>query len=316
MHELPAVEIREVRTDDDFSAWLDVHNRTSPCRPEGPRSLRHLWNVAPEWQAVVAWRDGRPVGVAHVEVELWSPESRHAEATILVPRDERRAGVGTALYRAVSQWAIERDREGLDIWFDVADPDAVSFWANRGFEEVGRERVSYLDLRQQPPPAIEPPDGVTLVALADRDDLEEGMYRVGAEGIADIPAVDRYDAGDFARWRDAELGRPGMDRECSVVALADDGVVGFAILVRFEAKPELAEHEMTAVARSWRGRGLAGAMKSRQVALARAAGITLLEASNEARNAAMLAVNDRLGYRPQTAYVQLRGPFAPMGDDR
>lgn len=308
---LPAVEIREVRTDDDFSAWLEVHNRTSPCRPEGPRSLRHRWNLVPDWEAVVAWRRGRAVGVAHIEVELWSPGSRHAEVTILVPRDERRAGVGTALYRAVSRWAIERDREGLDIWFDVADPDAVSFWANRGFEEVGRERTSTLDLRQELPPAVDPPTGVTLVTLADRDDLEAGMYRVGAEGLADIPAVDRYDAGDFARWRDAELGRPGMDRGCSVVALADEGVVGFAILVRFEAMPEVAEHEMTAVARSWRGRGLAGAMKSRQATLARAAGITLLEAANEVRNTAMLAVNDRMGYRPQTAYVQVRGPFAP-----
>ena len=311
MGEFPAVEVREVQTDDDVSAWLDVHNRTSPCRPEGERSLRHLWSVAPEWHAVVAWRDGRPVGAAHAEVEMWSPESRHAEATILVPRDERRTGVGTALYRAVSRWAVGHDREGLDIWFDVADPDAVSFWANRGFEEVGRERISYLDLRLEPSPAIEPPDGVTLVTLADRADLEEGMHRVGAEAIADIPAVDRYDAGDFARWRNAELGRPGLVRDCSVVALADEDVVGYSVLVRFEAKPEMAEHEMTAVARAWRGRGLAGAMKSRQVALARAAGFTLLEASNEARNAAMLAVNDRLGYRPQTAYVLVRGAFAP-----
>ena len=311
MSPTPDVEIREVRTDDDVATWLDVHNRTSPCRPEGERSLRHRWSVAPEWSAMVAWRDGRPVGAAHVEVEVWSPESRHAEAMILVPRDDRRVGVGTDLYRAVSAWARERGRDGLDVWFDVADPDAVSFWANRGFDEVGRERVSYLDLREEPRPAIAPPDGVTLVTLAERDDLEEGMYRVGAEGIADIPAVERYDAGDFARWRNAELGRPGVMPECSVVALADEEVVGFAILVRFEARPEMAEHEMTAVARSWRGRGLAGAMKSRQVVLARAAGIEFLEAANEARNAAMLAVNDRLGYQPQTADVLFRGSFAP-----
>jgi GNAT superfamily N-acetyltransferase len=311
MDGLPGVEINEVRTEADFSAWLDVHNRTSPCRPEGPRSLRHLWNVAPDWRAFVASRDGRPVGVAHVEVEMWSPESRHAEATILVPRDERRTGVGSALYRAVSRWAVERDRGGLDLWFDVADPDATAFWTNRGFEEVGRERVSYLDLGEDSRPAIAPPPGVTLVTLADHRDLEQGMYRVGAEGIADIPAVDRYDAGDFERWREAELGRPGTVRECSVVALAEEEVVGFATLVRWEARPEVAEHEMTAVARAWRGRGLAGAMKSHQIALARAAGLTTLEAMNEARNTAMLAVNDRLGYRPSTAYVQFRGAFAP-----
>jgi GNAT superfamily N-acetyltransferase len=306
-----AVEIREVRTGEDLATWVGLHNRASPCRPEGERSLRHLWSLAPEWAAVIAGRDGRPVGVAHVEVELWSPGSRHAEATILVPRDERRTGVGSALYDAVSRWAIGRGREGLDVWFDLADRDAVAFWANRGFEEVGRERLSYLDLRVEPRPPTAPPDGVTLVTLAERDDLERGMYRVGADGLADIPGVDRYDAGDFARWREAELGRPGMMPECSVVALAGDEVVGFTILVRMEARPEVAEHEMTAVARAWRGKGLAGAMKSHQIALARAAGIALLEASNEARNAAMLAVNDRLGYRPQSAWVQVRGPFSP-----
>lgn len=311
MGDLSAVKIREVRSDGDVSAWLDVHNRTSPCRPDGEQSLRHRWSVAPEWRADVAWRDSRPVGIAHVEVEVWSPGSRHAEATILVPRGERRSGVGTALYRAVSRWAIERDREGLDVWFDLADPDGPSFWTRRGFEEVGRERVSYLDLTGEPRPAIEPPPGVALVTLDDRVDLEEGMYRVGIEGLADIPAVDRYDAGDFERWRDAELGRPGLVRDCSVVALAGEEVVGFATLVRWEARPEVAEHEMTAVARSWRGRGLAGAMKSHQITLARTAGLTTLEAANEARNAAMLAVNDRLGYRPASADVQFRGPFAP-----
>ena len=309
MGSFATVEIREVRSEADVATWVAVHNLASPCRPEGVRSLTHLWSTAPEWCAAIAWRDGRPVGVAHVEVEQWSPTSRHAETTILVPREERHGGVGTALYRAVSRWAAERDREGLDVWFDVADRDATAYWEARGFAEVGREWVSHLDLRSELP-AAECPPGIRLVTLAERSDLDEDMYRIGSEGIADIPNVEPYAAGDFARWRDAELGRPGLMRECSVVALAGSEVVGYAILVRFEARPGFAEHEMTAVARAWRGRGLASAMKARQIALAGAAGLTTLEAMNEERNASMLAVNVRLGYRPITAYVQVRGPLA------
>ncbi len=305
-----AIELREVRFEADSETWVAVHNRASPCRPEGVRSLTHLWNTAPEWWAGVAHGDGRPVGVAHVEVEQWSPSSRHAETTILVPREERRRGVGTALYRAVSDWAAASDREGLDVWFDVADGDATAYWARRGFAEVGRERVSHLDLGTADLPAAEPPPGVRFVTLAECDDLDEAMYRVGSDGMADIPSVEPYEAGDFARWRDVELGRPGLMPECSIVALAGSEVVGYAILVRFEARPGFAEHEMTAVARAWRGRGLASAMKARQIALAGAAGLTTLEAMNEERNSPMLAVNVRLGYRPVTAYVQVRGPLA------
>ena len=303
------MEIREVRSEADSATWVAVHNRASPCRPEGVRSLTHLWSTAPHWSAVVAWRNGRPVGVAHVEVEQWSPTSRHAETTILVPREERRGGVGTALYRAVSGWAAERDREGLDVWFDVADGDATAYWETRGFTEVGRERVSHLDLPSDLS-AAECPPGIRFVTLSERDDLDEAIYRVGSDGMADIPNVEPYEAGDFERWRDAELGRPGLMPECSVVALAGSEVVGYAILVRFEARPGFAEHEMTAVARAWRGRGLASAMKARQIALAGAAGLTTLEAMNEERNAPMLTVNARLGYRPVTAYVQVRGPLA------
>jgi mycothiol synthase len=305
-----AVDITEVTSDGDLRTWVDVCNLASPCRPEGPLTLRHLWEQAPDWTAVIAWRDGAPAGCAHVEVEHWSPGSRHAEATVVVPRDLRRRGVGGALYREVSRWAADRGLVGLDVWFDEADPDPTAFWGHRGFAKVGCEIRSLLDLATASIPAAAAPDGVTLATLAGRDDLEQGMYRVGSDGIADIPSVDPYDAGGFAAWRNAELEKPGLTRECSVVALAGGDVAGFALLVRDEARPDVAEHEMTAVAREWRGRGLAAAMKARQIELARDAGLAALEAMNEERNAAILALNGRLGYRRVTAHVQVRGPLS------
>lgn len=304
-----AVTLRSILTDADLATWVATYNRASPCRREGVAYTRHAWSVADEWSAFIAERDGRPVGAAHVEIDVWSPGSCNGSGMVVVPPEERRRGVGSLLAARLSEWTRERGRVGLDVWCDVASADAMGFWSGRGFVEVSRERLSHLDLAiaEVTPPEL-PPD-VTVISLGDRTDLEEGMYRVGAESVEDIPGADPYDAGDFAQWRHGELGWPDLLRDCSVVALVGDEVIGFSTLVAFTERPGLAEHEMTAVARGWRGRGLATAMKRQIIANARAAGLTTLEAMNEERNAPMLTVNERLGYRPVTAWVQLRGPL-------
>jgi RimJ/RimL family protein N-acetyltransferase len=64
---------------------------------------------------------------------------------------------------------------------------------------------------------------------------------------------------------------------------------------------------MTAVLRSWRGRGLATALKLRTIAWAVANGLTALETGNDEANLAMQAVNRRLGYRPLPDLLTMRG---------
>lgn len=305
----PGLRIEPVDPIDGIATWAQLYNRASPCRPEGVDELRHAFSLAPESHAVIAWRDASPVGVGQVEVQHWVPGSRVADAWVAVPKEERRRGVGSALARSLSAWAAERDLQSFDVWVDRAEPDAPGFWSRRGYREVGCERISQVDLHGESPTAAVVPAGVTLVTLDARPELEQGMYRVAAEGFADIPAPEPYDAGDFAHWRRGELHKPGLMPGLSVVALADGEVVGFATLVRYQERPGVAEHEMTIVARAWRGRGLARAMKYRQIVSARDTDLVALESTNEARNASILAVNAHLGYVHLTDMLQLRGPL-------
>ncbi len=300
-----------VTTADHVAAWVRVHNLTSPCHPLGPVGLEHTWRQAPQWEAVLAVRGDREVGAGHVEVQHWSPTSRHGDGWIVVPKRERRQGVGTALYEHLSEWSRRAGREGIDVWVHANDPDAPGFWSRRGFAEVGREERCRLDLADAAAgrEVVAVPAGVTLVTLAGRPELEAGIYAVGREAIADVPGADAYDAGDLEHFLDGELRIPGLIGECAVVAMAGEVVIGYAILVRSEARPTVACHEMTAVARAWRGRGIARAMKETQIVLARAAGLEALEADNERRNAPMRALNERLGYTPLPANIQLRGPL-------
>jgi GNAT superfamily N-acetyltransferase len=305
----PDLGIEPIDPKDGIATWAEVYNRASPCRPEGVDELRHVFSLAPDWQAVIAWRGPEPVGVGQVEIQHWVPGSHVADAWIAVPKEHRRAGTGSALARALSVWAGERDLDALDVWVDQADPDAPGFWARRGYREVGRERISQVDLLAVPPPPVGVPDGVTLVTMDVNPDLEPGMFRVAGEGFADIPGPEPYDVGDFAHWRQGEIHKPGFMPELSVVALAGADVIGFATLVRYQERPDVAVHEMTVVAREWRGRGVAQAMKYRQITLACDTDLKALESTNEARNLPILAVNAGLGYVPVTDMLQLRGPL-------
>ena len=64
---------------------------------------------------------------------------------------------------------------------------------------------------------------------------------------------------------------------------------------------------MTAVRRTWRGRGLATTLKLATIAWAIDHGLTALETGNDEANAPMRAVNARLGYQPLPDSVILRG---------
>ena len=71
----------------------------------------------------------------------------------------------------------------------------------------------------------------------------------------------------------------------------------------------VAWHDMTAVRRAWRGRGIARVLKEATIAWAIDHGLTALETGNDVDNAPMRAVNARLGYEPMPDEVFFRGPL-------
>jgi mycothiol synthase len=87
----------------------------------------------------------------------------------------------------------------------------------------------------------------------------------------------------------------------------DDGrMVGYAALVTRPASPKVLEHGFTAVVRSHRGRGIATALKRTQLAWAAENGYRELVTYTQEGNKAMRAINVKLGYRPQPAWILVR----------
>ena len=150
-----------------------------------------------------------------------------------------------------------------------------------------------------------------MTTLAERPDLIEGVHAVAIEAFADIPGGDvQMEAGDLEEFRKRDVDRPSIPPAAFFIATDDatGRVVGYAcLLLQPPHLRRVAWHDMTAVARDWRGRGLATALKRATIGWAIADGIDLLEAGNDTDNLAMRTVNARLGYVPSPDNLTLRG---------
>jgi GNAT superfamily N-acetyltransferase len=141
---------------------------------------------------------------------------------------------------------------------------------------------------------------------------------VAIESFPDIPGGDEPEsAGDLAEFRARDVDRPGIPADAFMVALdaRTDRVVGYASLSMVPGSRTVAWHDMTAVVRDWRGRGVAGALKRATIGWAIANGLDALETGNDLDNAPMRAVNARLGFQPLPDFMTMRGrPFGGIMD--
>jgi GNAT superfamily N-acetyltransferase len=203
-------------------------------------------------------------------------------------------------WREASRRARALGKTGLEVWTTEDLPDVVAFFADRGYEEVRRYLRFALDVGSAPDPG-EPE--WELTTLAERPDLLERVFEVERRTFVDQPGREDADI-DFEGWR-AFAYEPNP-KDAFVVALAGDEVVGFGFL---SVEGDEAYHGMTAVARPWRRRGIAEAIKRAHIRWARANGIRVLRTANEVRIEAIRRLNERYGYRPEPAEIVLRGPL-------
>ena len=114
----------------------------------------------------------------------------------------------------------------------------------------------------------------------------------------------------YETWLSRDMQGHGDRPEATFIAIADGDVAGYAKLSLSSSQSTVAHHDMTGVRRSFRGRGIAGALKRAEIAWAKQAGYTSLETSNEVRNEPIRRLNERHGYVVSPGTVVLRAALA------
>ena len=305
------VAVRPALGDGDLATMVRIVNLVSPEEATTVAEMRWADSTYPGGVRLLAELDGVPVGASTVgRIYMYPPEFDGYWGTIDVLPDARREGVGGAMLVAISEVAREAGKAWLHIPATEARPDGIAFLEHRGFSEYERTKAVRLDLPELTPPTPRPPDGVVITTLADRPDLVTGVHEVALETFADIPGDEPMAAGDLAEFRARDVDRPGIPPWGFAIAVDADGrVVGYASLILVPGSDHVAWHDMTAIRRPWRGQGLAMALKATTIAAAIEHGLTALETGNDIDNAAMRAINARLGYRSLPDLLTMRGPL-------
>lgn len=231
-------------------------------------------------------------------------------ALVTVLPGHRRQGLGTALYACISAWLAEQSVVEVDATVPENDEQSLEFALKRGFREVERNRRMILELRSVEPGPVAPPEGIEIIAWAERPDLSRGIYEVACEAEPDVPGDRQAKMEPFEDWLEHEMRGAGDREDATFLALVGEEVVGYAKFSLTAAQPECAHHDMTGVKRAWRGRGIAGALKRRQIVWAKEHGYRRLVTQNEMRNEPIRRLNQRLGYRETPGRIIMRGPLA------
>jgi mycothiol synthase len=271
-----------------------------PYQETDEEAVKRIGAVAAEERDCAALRlvAGEPIA-GHVQIvdRSTTPIRRQGvcDMYLIVAPQRRRQGMGSALYQAAMSFAQARQARRVKTWFDSADEDATAFYSRRGWVEIEREYPSTLDVRAFDPSrfrsAIERVErqGVRLLTYAEAGDTPEHRRK-----LYDLVTAAR----EHSPWQESapdvqepfESWAESMEKwpaETLLIAEVDGRWVGVT------TRPDW---PYTGVLLEYRGRGIATALKARQIALHQAAGGEVIETENHANNAPMLAVNRKLGY--------------------
>jgi len=288
------MEIRRAESDADLTGYAQVWNAITPSEPitvaETKRRLaRQPWRLY-----LVAEEAGRIVGSG------FAGRTDSAERAFLAVRvlpEWRRRGIGVALYEVCRPHAVELGAAMISGRIAEHDSDSLQWAANLGFAEVGRDVELVRKLGDETPAA--PLEGIEIKKLTAAD--HDAIYAVAVECWPDMPMPEPMPAPSYDDWAYEELRGPVV-----FGALDGEQLVGYAALVTRAASPDVLEHGFTAVVRSHRGRGIAIALKRTQLAWAAEHGYRRLVTYTQEGNEAMRAINKKLGYREQPAWILVR----------
>ena len=280
------IEVRVAETDEDVEAWIAVRRAVLPNESAG--TVEYMRSLeTPDRTVLVAELDGELAGSGLVD------RSSNRERAFIAPRvlpDKRRRGVGTALLGESAKYAEALDVRAVSSHVDANDRASVAFADRFGFREADREVKQGIELDGSVE-AGSLPDGVEVVSIEERPELLEASFELASQGYADL-AVPWTVHVPLEEWLRDEATLPGG----SLVALAGDEIVGYSGLLKHD-DASTAEDGLTVVRRDWRRRGLARALKERELAWAAANGIREVITWTQTGNDAMRALNEQLGYR-------------------
>lgn len=304
-------------TPGDVPAVLSLYNALRPEQPpmtveEYEGHLRELRGK--RYESWVADLNGRIVGDFDIFEAAWYARPDTFKLYGEVDSTYRRQGIGSRLYSTMTYRA--REIGASRVYTDVleTDAEALAFLERRGWKRTGLvDRMSRLDVERANLDGFTgvedrlAREGIRIATLdelgPDNRELLHALHEVEFRSLGDMPSSEPHVQEPFEEWVERQLHGAGKSAKSYWVALGGSRPVGVARLRRREGGAF--GNSYTGVDPSYRGRGIARALKLRTIEWVRRQGGRYIYTGNAAENARMLAINRSLGYEPLPGDVEL-----------
>jgi GNAT superfamily N-acetyltransferase len=281
------------------------------------RNAIDLWSMSPDGFALReaselaslrlgARVDGNLVAVAHASTDAFQTEQHEAAVRIYVLPEHRGHGIGSALFERLAAFVRERGLTIVVSRVDAGDTASLAFAERRGLRVHGMQQLGAFDLAtvdRGRPPVL--PDGVTVVALEERPDLQRAVFDLLVAAIPEVPSLTDLAPTSFETWREM-LQEPSYRHDLSLIAIDGEGVAGHIEVT--DDGDRRAFISMLAVAPRARRRGIARGLKVALAHRAASAGWRELVTLNDGTNERIRQLNESLGYRYLPESLLLTGP--------
>ncbi len=311
-------------TVEDYDAVSNLRNITYCDFTKDADELRVRDERFPEkcrWARWVAESDGCVVGYGEYSQNMYGYNPRKFSLNLAVHPTCYGQHIGTSLYNTVIAAIEPFDPLNVDAWSRADMPCLVGFLERRGFVSNAELFTSILDIS-----AFDPErwashvsrlsaQGLELRSLDELGvsdpDVQRKVYEMWLDVRQDmpIPPGEVRAQVPFELWWD-QLDVPSLFPAAFFIALDGIRFVGTSQLFR---SPEAGEVRtgLTGVVRSHRRRGIALGLKVHALTFARRLGFKRTITENSSENVGMLAINQRLGFVRNPAWVRYVKTFGP-----
>jgi GNAT superfamily N-acetyltransferase len=310
--------------EDDYPVLVDIVNRSYPEYGDTEAEWRFgdsRRNPQMKFARFVGEVDGRVAAVANYEQWENMYHPRRFAVDVTVDPERRRRGIGAQMYAHL--WAVLAAHDPMTLHAQAREDylDSVRFLERRGFRDVMRAWESRLDLQAfDAAPYAEHLaafrasglKAATIDQLAGDPDRDRKLYDLVDAVGRDVPSPEPHTSVDFDLWVERNMKSPDLLPCLYWVALDGDRYVGLSNMWGSQHDPLETYTGLTGTLGDYRRRGIALALKVLCIARARELGYRQTRTWNETGNEGMLAINVRLGFVRQPAWVTFAKEIAAV----